>query len=508
MTRPIDLRAVVFDIGDTLVHAAAPGTPVAELRGEPIGDAVHQLRALASRYRLGAVTDTTVMTSSDVRTALDGTGLAELLEVIVTSVDVGAAKPDPRGLHRALDLLGVTPEQTLFVGDADCDEAAATAAGVHFARAAAGRSPGETVRAFLAARAGSLAAAVALVGPMDAEAEAAAREHHDRLTKPPGSLGRLEALGIRLAALAGTHPPPRPAPAAIAVFAGDHGVVEEGVTAWPQEVTGQMVANFVAGGAAINVLARQHGASVTVIDVGVATDLAGLGLADSRLLHRNVRRGTANLANEAAMTIADAQAALDVGAAVAADLVTAGAAALVTGDMGIGNTTPAAALIAAFTGRTPADVTGRGAGIDHRAMAVKVTVIERALERLGEEREPLTVLAEIGGLEIAALAGFIIGGASHRVPVVIDGVIADAALLVATQLCPAAIEFTFAGHRSTEPGATAVLEHLGLELLLDLGLRLGEGSGAALALPILDSAALILQQMATFDGAGVAAKHR
>lgn len=506
MTKPIDLRAVVFDIGDTLVHAAAPGTPVAELRAEPIGDAVQELRALASRYRLGAVTDTTVMTSADVRTALEGTDLAERLEVIVTSVDVGAAKPDPRGLRRALGLLGVTPEQTLFVGVADCDEVAATAAGVHFARAAAGRSPGETVRAFLAERYGPLAAAVELVGPLDVEAEAAARDHHDRLTKPPGSLGRLEALGIRLAAIAGVHPPPRPAPAAIAVFAGDHGVVEEGVTAWPQEVTGQMVANFVAGGAAINVLARQHGASVTVVDVGVA----GLAPLDApHLLRLNVRRGTANLAAGPAMTLGETQAALDVGAAVAVDLVAAGAAALVTGDMGIGNTTPASALIAVFTGRSPADVTGRGAGIDDRAMAAKVAVIERALGRLGAEREPLAVLAEIGGLEIAALAGFIIGGASHRVPVMIDGVIADAALLVAAELCPAATAYAIAGHRSTEAGATAVLEHLGLEPLLDLGLRLGEGSGAALALPVLDSAALILQQMATFDGAGVAAaKHR
>ncbi len=509
MTKPTDLRAIVFDIGDTLVHAAAPGTPVAELRAEPIGDAVHELRALASRYRIGAVTDTTVMTSSDVRTALDGTGLAELLEVIVTSVDIGAAKPSPRGLRRALDLLGVTPEQTLFVGDADCDEAAATAADIHFARAGAGRSPGDAVRAFIDARSGALAAAIALVGPLDAEAEAAARDHHDRLTKPPGSLGRLEALGIRLAAIAGAHPPPRPAPAAIAVFAGDHGVGEERVTAWPQEVTGQMVANFVAGGAAINVLARQHGASVTVVDVGVATDLAGLVPLDApHLLRRNVRRGTANLAVGPAMTLGEAQTALDVGATVAVDLVAAGAAVLVTGDMGIGNTTPAAALIAAFTGRSPAEVTGRGAGIDDRAMAAKVAVIEGALERLGGEREPLTVLAEIGGLEIAALAGFIIGGASHRVPVLIDGVVADAALLVATQLCPEAIAFTVAGHRSTEPGATAVLDHLGLEPVLDLGLRLGEGSGAALALPVLDSAALILQQMATFDGAGVAAKHR
>lgn len=507
MTTCLDLRAVVFDVGDTLVQAAPPGTPVAGLCGEPIGNAVHELRALASRYQIGAVTDTAVMTSADVRAALRGTGLAELLEVIVSSVDVGATKPDPRGLHHALDLLGVRPAQTLFVGDADCDEAAATAAGVHFARAGAGRSPGDAVRAFLTAQLGPLAAAVALVGPLDTDTEAAARDHHDRLTKPRGSLGRLETLGIHLAAIAGVHPPPRPTPAAIAVFAGDHGVVEEGVTAWPQEVTAQMVANFAAGGAAINVLARQHGASVTVIDVGVATDLGSLSSDAPRLLRHNVRPGTANLAHGAAMTVANAQEALDIGATVAADLVVSGAAALVTGDMGIGNTTPSAALIAAFTGRHAADVTGRGAGIDDPAMAAKVEVIERALARLGPERDPMTVLAELGGLEIAALAGFIIGGASHRVPVVIDGVVADAALLAAAQLCPPATAFAIAGHRSTEPGATVALDHLRLEPLLDLGLRLGEGSGAALALPVIDAAALILQQMATFDGAGVTTKH-
>lgn len=504
MTEPVELRAVVFDIGDTLVHAAAPATPVAELRGEPIGKAVQELRALASRYRLGAVTDTAVMTGADVCATLGGTGLSESLEVIVSSVDVGAAKPDPRGLRRALALLGVTPEQALFVGDADCDEAAAAAAGVHFARAGGGRSPGDAVRPFLTARAGPLAAAAALVGPLDPDAEAAARDHHDRLTKPRGSLGRLEALGIQLATIAGAHPPPRPAPAAIAVFAGDHGVVVEGVTAWPQEVTSQMVANFVAGGAAINVLARQSGASVTVIDVGVATDLAPHDAPN--LLRRRVRAGTANLATGPAMTLGEACAALDVGAAVADELVASGAAALVTGDMGIGNTTPSAALIAAYTGRRAVDITGPGAGIDDRAIAVKAAVIERALARLGGERDPVAVLAEIGGLEIAALVGFIVGGASHRLPVVVDGVVANAALLVAAHLCPPAAAFAIAGHRSTEPAAAAALDHLGLVPLLDLGLRLGEGSGAALALPTLDAAALILQEMATFDHAGVTAK--
>jgi nicotinate-nucleotide--dimethylbenzimidazole phosphoribosyltransferase len=297
-------------------------------------------------------------------------------------------------------------------------------------------------------------------------------------------------------------PPPIPTPAAVAVFAGDHGVLAQGVTPWPQEVTAQMVANFVAGGAAINVLARQMGASVTVIDIGVATELDDA----PGLLRRKVRAATADLAVEPAMTVDDVERALDVGAEVAAELVNGGARALVTGDMGIGNTTASAAIIAALTNRTAAEVTGRGTGIDDATLSRKVAVVEQALIRLGANRDGRTVLAEVGGLEIAALAGFIVGGAARRVPIVVDGVVAGAALLVAASLCPRALAFTFAGHRSTEPGATAALEHLELQPLLDLRMRLGEGSGACLALPMLEASARVLAEMATFDSAGVSDK--
>jgi nicotinate-nucleotide--dimethylbenzimidazole phosphoribosyltransferase len=265
-----------------------------------------------------------------------------------------------------------------------------------------------------------------------------------------------------------------------------------------------MVANFVAGGAAINVLARQVGASVLVVDVGVATDLAALGLDGAPgLLRCRVRRGTANLAAGPAMTEDEARQALDVGAEVAERLVADGARALVTGDMGIGNTTPSAALVAALTGRSAAELTGRGTGIDDDALARKVGAIERGLARLPAAVDPLRALAEVGGLEIAALAGFVVGGASHRVPVVVDGVIAGAAVLVAHALCPEVRPYLVAGHRSTEPAATAVLDALGLEPVLDLGLRLGEGTGACLALPVLEAAARVLREMATFDDAAV-----
>ena len=346
---------------------------------------------------------------------------------------------------------------------------------------------------------------VASLAGADPAATVAALEHQDRLTKPRGALGELEAIGVRLAGAAGVDPPPVPEPAVVAVFAGDHGVAGAGVTPWPSEVTAQMVANFLAGGAAINVVARQVGARVVVVDVGVASDLP----AAPGLLRRKVRAGTGDITSGPAMTRAEALAALQVGLDVARELIDEGARCLLTGDMGIGNTTPSAALIAHFTGRPAAEVTGRGTGVDDPMLAHKVEVVSSALARAGTELEAddhLGWLASVGGLEIAALAGYMVGGAEARVPVVIDGVIAAAALVVAGTMAPAVVDHCFAGHRSSEPGAGAVLEHLGLRPVLDLGLRLGEGTGAALALPVIQSAARILGEMATFDSAGVTDK--
>jgi nicotinate-nucleotide--dimethylbenzimidazole phosphoribosyltransferase len=346
--------------------------------------------------------------------------------------------------------------------------------------------------------------AAAAVQPIDQDAARDAAALSDRLTKPRGALGALERLGAQLAAIAGTNPPPLPEPAAVAVFAGDHGVVAEGVTPWPSEVTAQMVANLCSGGAAVNVLARQQGASVVVVDVGVATPLP-TGLSSDALIRATIRPGTGNIAVEPAMSEEEAKASLDVGARTAAQLVAGGARCLVTGEMGIGNTTPSAAVISSLCDRPAGEVTGRGTGIDDPTLAIKVAVVERAVARL-ERRDPVTVLTSVGGLEIGALAGFIVGGAAARVPVVLDGVIAGAAALVACALVPDVAGYLVAGHHSTEPGATAVLEHLDLQPLLDLSLRLGEGSGACLALPVVSASARILREMATFDGAGVTDK--
>lgn len=347
----------------------------------------------------------------------------------------------------------------------------------------------------------SFSEACAALRPIDMDgAGAEATELTDRLTKPQGSLGQLETLGTQLSAIARICPPPVPAPATVCVFAGDHGVVAEGVSPWPREVTAQMVANFCAGGAAINVLARHAGADVIVIDVGVATPIP---LDTPNLLRRNIRLGTANLAAGPAMSPEDATAALDVGANVAAQAAAKGIRLLVTGDMGIGNTTPSAALIAALTGLDAASVTGRGTGIDDRMLETKTRVVALATGRLDPGAPPLDILAEVGGLEIAALAGFIVGGAAAGVPVVVDGVIAAAAALVAAAFVPDVVGYLIAGHRSSEPGASAALDHLGLVPVLDLQLRLGEGSGAALAIPMVQAAAKILREMATFDSAGV-----
>jgi nicotinate-nucleotide--dimethylbenzimidazole phosphoribosyltransferase len=341
------------------------------------------------------------------------------------------------------------------------------------------------------------------IRPADEGAMTAARELQARLTKPAGSLGGLEELSVRLAGLAGACPPPMPEPATVAVFAGDHGVHAQGVSPWPQEVTAQMVANFVGGGAVVNAFARQAGAEVMVIDVGVSIPLHG----GPNLVDANVRRGTRDMTVEPALTRDEARAAVEIGISVADQLVAAGAKCLLTGDMGIANTTPAAALIAVFTGSDPAAVTGRGTGIDDATLLHKTAVITAALDRhTPDASDPLGVLATVGGLEHAALAGFILGAAAHRVPVIIDGVIAGSAALAAAAFAPDAVAAMVAGHRSAEPGASVALGHLGLEPLIDLGLRLGEGSGAVLALPLVASAVRVLHDVATFDSAGVSEK--
>ncbi|MCX4975981.1 nicotinate-nucleotide--dimethylbenzimidazole phosphoribosyltransferase [Streptomyces sp. NBC_00620] len=348
-----------------------------------------------------------------------------------------------------------------------------------------------------------LAETISNIRPLDAKALGEAWERQKRMTKPAGALGMLEIISAQLSGLSRMCPPPIPEPAAVAIFAGDHGVHAQGVTHWPQEVTAQMVANFLGGGAVCNAFANQVGAEVCVIDVGVASDLP----ATPGLLPRKIRLGTADMTTGPAMTREEVIAAIEVGIETARDLVAAGNKALLTGEMGIANTTASAALISVFTDTDPSEVTGRGTGINDETLARKTEVVRRAIDlHQPDPADPIGVMAAIGGLEHAAMVGLLLGGASLRTPVILDGVSAGAAALVARAIAPEVLAACIAGHRSAEPGHVAALNKLGLRPLVDLDLRLGEGTGALLALPVVQSAARAMHEVATFDSAGVTEK--
>lgn len=335
----------------------------------------------------------------------------------------------------------------------------------------------------------------------DQEAESAASAHLDQLTKPPGSLGKLETLAIRLAGITGKVQPEFTQRAVI-VMAGDHGVCAEGVSAFPAEVTPQMLYNMLEGGAAVNVLARQATAEVICVDVGVNADVE-----HPSLISRKVRKGTANMAQGPAMTRDEAIQAILAGASVAIDAVERGHRLLVTGELGIGNTTASAAVASALTGQDPSQLVGRGTGIDDAGLERKMDVVRRALKvNQPDQADGLDVLSKVGGLEIAGLTGVILGAASRRCPVVLDGFISSAAALAARSLEPQSAYYLLASHCSHEQGHATVMKELALEPLLQLDMRLGEGTGGVLALHLIDSAACIMREMATFSSAGVSGK--
>ncbi len=342
------------------------------------------------------------------------------------------------------------------------------------------------------------------ISALDAVAIAKATERQAQLTKPAGSLGLLEDVSIQMAGITGKLDPPLDKKHVV-VMAGDHGVTAEGVSAFPAEVTPQMVYNFLNGGAAINALARHVGANVTVVDMGVAVPIES---AASNFLDRKIARGTKNIAVGAAMSRTQARQAVETGIAVVEHLrTTDGLNLLITGDMGIGNTTPSAAIATVFTGISPAEATGRGTGVDDDGLQRKIAVIERALAvNQPDPTDPLGVLAKVGGFEIGGIAGLILGAAAHRIPVIVDGFISTAGALIAAALSPETKNYIFSGHRSVEAGHRAMLSHLGITPLLDLRFRLGEGTGAVLAAFLVEAAVRALNDMATFAEAAVSEK--
>ncbi|MBE0486504.1 nicotinate-nucleotide--dimethylbenzimidazole phosphoribosyltransferase [Marinobacter sp.] len=337
-------------------------------------------------------------------------------------------------------------------------------------------------------------------GPSGKHAAIAA-ERQQVLTKPPGSLGQLEQLAITLAGLTGSNAPTVD-PVRMVVFAGDHGVCAEGVSAFPQAVTAQMIANFAAGGAAISVMAKQLGASLEVVNLGTVGEVPEL----DGVIHQVIAPSTANMVETPALSPDQVAAALTSGDQAAERSANAGCRLFIGGDMGIGNTTSAAALACALLGLPPERLVGPGTGLNREGVTHKARVVEKALARHGNDRDALSVLASLGGFEIAALAGAILGCAARRIPVLVDGFIVSAAALVAVQRQPGARDWLIFAHRSAEPGHDAVLEALDATPLLDLGMRLGEGSGAAVALPLLRAACALHNHMASFADAGVSGK--
>jgi len=343
---------------------------------------------------------------------------------------------------------------------------------------------------------------IEMIPPLDKAAMAQAQARQNLLTKPQGSLGRLEALSVQLAGIQ-RQAVPQVRQKAIITAAADHGIVAEDVSAYPQAVTPQMVANFLNGGAAVNALARQVGARVVVVDAGVASDLEP----DARLISQKVAYGTQNMALGPAMTENQAVQSIEVGIEVVMNEAARGLDIIGTGDMGIGNTSASSAVCAVFTGRPVAEVTGRGTGLDDKQLEHKIAAVEQALEiNKPDPARPLEVLAKVGGFEIGALSGVMLGAAAHRIPVVIDGFISGAAALIACGLAPRLKDYLIAAHLSAESGHRPLLDYLGLKPLLSLDMRLGEGTGAALGIFLAEAAARVLAEMATFAEAGVAGK--
>jgi len=344
-----------------------------------------------------------------------------------------------------------------------------------------------------------LAKTIESIKPLDEKAMAAARARQEQLTKPTGSLGRLEELSIRIAGIQGKDKPQIKDKAMI-TMAGDHGVVDEKVGNWPREVTAQMVENFLHGGAGINVLARQVGARIVFVDMGVASDLKP----DKQLIVKKIDYGTKNMCLGPAMTGEQAIKAIEAGIEVVNGEAKKGLDIVGTGDMGIGNTTASSAIFAALSGKTAAEVTGRGTGLSDEQLAHKIDVIKRAMAVNKPNRtQPLQVLAKVGGFEIGGLAGVMLGAAAKRIPVVIDGFISGAAALIAVGLAPQIKDYLIAAHVSAEAGHAAMLGYLGLKPLLSLDLRLGEGTGAALGIFLAEAGVRTLNEMATFAEAGV-----
>jgi nicotinate-nucleotide--dimethylbenzimidazole phosphoribosyltransferase len=480
---------VLFDLGNTLIAQENPGTPYQDLKVQVLPGVQQLLDELNRKVKLGIVSNTKTITAADIKSKLQTVGLDKYFPCIIATAEFGTHKPDPAPITAAIAQLKCSAGRTLYVGDLETDKQAALAAGAHFAYA--GPNLYESIKQYALHSDSAFDRAINTRPTFSQEHFEAVRKEFDGLAKPVGSLGQLENIAAQIAGITHSHIPTVD-PAAIALFGADHGIAaDDSLTPWPQAITGMMLEVMGDNKAAVSVLADVADVYVQIINVGAIADSKS-----SNVRNERVASGTADIRTNDAMSNAVVRAALEVGAQTAERLIAGGSRCLVTGEVGIANTTPSAALIAYFTQTSAEQVTGRGSGIDDQTYARKVEIVTQLIEKTKSQKDPIKTLAQIGGIEIAALTGYILRAASLQIPVVLDGVITLAAATIAKAINPEITQFLIAGHSSSEPGSRIAITHLQLQPILDLELRLGEGTGALLAVPIIRSACQALSRMA------------
>jgi nicotinate-nucleotide--dimethylbenzimidazole phosphoribosyltransferase len=480
---------VLFDLGNTLIAQENPGTPYEALAVKVLPGVQELLDKLHNSVKLGIISNTKTITAADIQAKLSTVGLDKYFQTIIATAEFGTHKPDPAPIIAAIDHLQCTADRTLYVGDIETDKQASLAAGAHFAYA--GPNLFESIKQYLHHSQSAFDRALNTNPVFSNEHYNSVRKEFDGLAKPVGSLGKLESIAAQIAGITHSHTPTID-PTAIALFGADHGIaVDNSVTPWPQAITAQMLEVMGDNKAAVSVLAKTANVYVEIINVGAIVDSKSPNVRNER-----VASGTQDIRTTHAMSENVVRAALDIGAETAERLIAGGSRCLVTGEVGIGNTTPSAALIAHFTKATGEQVTGRGSGVDDETYARKKEIVTNLIARTKNEDDPIKVLADIGGIEIASLTGYILRATSLQVPVVLDGLITLAAALVAHAINPKVKQFFIAGHRSSEPGSQIAITHLQLQSILDLELRLGEGTGALLSIPIIRASCQAFSGMA------------
>jgi nicotinate-nucleotide--dimethylbenzimidazole phosphoribosyltransferase len=480
---------VLFDLGNTLIAQENPGTPYESLAVKVLPGVIELLDQLHNSVKLGIVSNTKTITAAEIRAKLSTVGLDKYFQTIIATAEFGTHKPDPAPIIAAIDHLQCRADRTLYVGDIETDKQAAVSTGAHFAYS--GPNLFESIKQYLLHSQSAFDRAVNTHPVFSKEHYNTVLKEFDGLAKPIGSLGKLEHLAAQIAGITHSQTPTID-PAAIALFGADHGIaVDKSVTPWPQTITAQMLEVMGDGQAAVSVLAKTADVYVEIINVGAIVNSKSPNVRNER-----VASGTQDIRIASAMSETEVHAALENGAQTAERLIAGGSRCLVTGEVGIGNTTPSAALIAHFTKTTAEQVTGRGSGIDDKTYARKKEIVTDLIAKVKNEKDPIKVLADIGGIEIAALTGYILRAASLQIPVVLDGVITLAAAIVAHAINPEINQFCIAGHASSEPGSQIAIAHLQLQPILELELRLGEGTGALLSIPIIRASCQALSGMA------------